>query len=1319
MNQMRLLRQLDRVASRYRQLRLWQLLALVWLGAALVGVVFWALRLSQAYPLPLLGGLAVLGALSALFSAIRYARDPAWIAKRVESTFPELQTCLLAAIELEPDLPGGRHGYLQGRVILQALAHAKTHHWASIVSPSQLWLAATANVLCFTLFAATVLLLVFMPPFQMLHASPLASSPAAMGETTMTIEPGDTEVELGNSLLVLARVQGPLPPEATLVFQTATGEETQLPMSVSLNDPIFSGRIPVVDQSLQYWVAMADQTSLKYRATVFEYPRLDRADAKLDYPEYTKLENRVVQDVRTVSVVEGTSLTLQCFLNKEVISAQLFDAKSATVPPIELIASKEEPLRYEATWTCDQSRRLKLALVDEAGRTNQKQVLFSINVTPNQLPSLKVVFPAKDLEVSPLEELELKASVWDDFGATKLGLTYSLAGNEPVDVVIAEQTAAKQKHEAAHVVRLEELSAETDQLLSYHWWAEDVGPDGQPRRVFGDMYFAEVRPFEEIFRQGEQPAGGEQQQRQQQQNQQGQGQNAQDAQQLAKLQKDIINATWKLVRRETGDSLTKAFPSDAEQVQLSQEGALEQATSLAERVQDPQSLQHIDAVLKHMQAAAEQLKTAAKTPSREPLQPALAAEQQAYAALLKLRAREHEVVQQQQRGQQSGAQQQSSARSQQQRQQLQQLEMRNEENRYETERAAQERKQESAEDRENRQIQNRLRELARRQSDVNERVKELQSALEEAQTEQQKEELRRQLKRLQDEQQQILQDTDELQSRLEQPQNAERMSEERQQLEETRDQVRRASEALEQERVGQASAAGSRAEQQFEDLREEFRRRAANRFNQEMQEMRQQARELEQNEQKIAEQLNPQPAQPEDAPPKLRDETPNREPLAEELGQQRQRLDDLQERMRRTIGEAEESEPILSQRLYEAVRDAQDRQIQQSMQQAERAIRQGLTEQAQQQEAAAGEGVRRLRESVERAAEGVLGDETEGLRRAREELRDLSRDLNEEIRRNGGESTQNEDATQRENAQGPPGSQSAQGNQREENQKQSGQGERDPDKNDPAKNDPAKNDRNQPGQGQNQQGERDEQEPQQEQGNEPGNPSGGGQQRPGQQQEDTGTQPSRENQLGNQEPTQRGEQPGQQQGPGQPMPTRGQRAQGETPQGQTQGAGGQRDEEQQKSQGSGGRRPNGERPPRENPPRLDTEESSEQGGTTGGGGNQRMTAPLTGEDFREWSARLRDVEEMIEDPELRAEVARIRERARAIRAELKRHSAEPNWDLVQQQVAGPLYELRNRVAEELLRRTSKKALVPLDRDPVPPQYSEKTRRYYEQLGTGK
>lgn len=91
---------------------------------------------------------------------------------------------------------------------------------------------------------------------------------------------------------------------------------------------------------------------------------------------------------------------------------------------------------------------------------------------------------------------------------------------------------------------------------------------------------------------------------------------------------------------------------------------------------------------------------------------------------------------------------------------------------------------------------------------------------------------------------------------------------------------------------------------------------------------------------------------------------------------------------------------------------------------------------------------------------------------------------------------------------------------------------------------------------------------------------------------------------------------------------------------------------------------------------------------------------------------------MVDDPELRAEAARIRDEARSMRAEFKRHSAEPNWELVRVKVAVPLLELRDRVAQEVLRRTSKKALVPLDRDPVPPGYAEKTRRYYERLGSG-
>lgn len=69
--------------------------------------------------------------------------------------------------------------------------------------------------------------------------------------------------------------------------------------------------------------------------------------------------------------------------------------------------------------------------------------------------------------------------------------------------------------------------------------------------------------------------------------------------------------------------------------------------------------------------------------------------------------------------------------------------------------------------------------------------------------------------------------------------------------------------------------------------------------------------------------------------------------------------------------------------------------------------------------------------------------------------------------------------------------------------------------------------------------------------------------------------------------------------------------------------------------------------------------------------------------------------------------------------DLKRHSRTPNWDLVQDDILRPLVELRDRVIEEARRRRGEQDLVPIDRDPVPIEFQEQVRRYYERLGSGR
>jgi len=131
-----------------------------------------------------------------------------------------------------------------------------------------------------------------------------------------------------------------------------------------------------------------------------------------------------------------------------------------------------------------------------------------------------------------------------------------------------------------------------------------------------------------------------------------------------------------------------------------------------------------------------------------------------------------------------------------------------------------------------------------------------------------------------------------------------------------------------------------------------------------------------------------------------------------------------------------------------------------------------------------------------------------------------------------------------------------------------------------------------------------------------------------------------------------------------------------------------------------------------------------RGGVEGGGLNKFFNnreggwqgGPLTGERFTQWSDSLREVEESIDSPELRAEVARVRDRAREVRVDYKRHSKEPQWDVVQAEISKPMAEIRARLQQEIAKRESTDALVPIDRDPVPGRFSELVRRYYEKLG---
>ena len=542
MMEARLQMQLGGLEAAHRRARLWRRLAWCWIGATILCMALvvvhratgWNSRMVWTLPLGL-------GALAALIvSVVEQSRrqDFRALALSLEAEHPELHPLLTTAIEQQPDRETGEFHFLQRRLINEVITHRH----------QRLWAEESQKKLFSAMFAQTGALVVFL---AVLFVSHVFAGGHHRGNVTpqlsadqVEVTPGDTKVERGTGLVISARFGGKPPPDATLVLVTASGKTKRLPLERHLADPVFGASLLEVDENGLYRVEYEAKKTRDFKITVFDYPALSRANAALVYPSYTGLTNRMIPDTLRVTAVEGTHLTYTFELNKPVTRARLVAKDGGASLSL---AVQTNAVAMLSGFKLTNSGRYSLELVDSEGRTNRTQSDFSIQVLTNRAPDVKIAFPRGDQRVSPLEELQLQASASDDFGVLKYGVGFGIAGQDPKFVELGGALRANEKRQFTNMISMEKLGVDVDQVVSYFAWADDYGPDGEVRRTFSDMYFAEVRPFDEIFRADQ---SGESAQNQRQPGQQGGGGNQNTR--LAELQKEIVIATWKLQRDQPG-----------------------------------------------------------------------------------------------------------------------------------------------------------------------------------------------------------------------------------------------------------------------------------------------------------------------------------------------------------------------------------------------------------------------------------------------------------------------------------------------------------------------------------------------------------------------------------------------------------------------------------------------------------------------------------------------------------------------------------------------------------------------------------------------
>ncbi len=360
------------------------------------------------------------------------------------------------------------------------------------------------------------------------------------------VEPGDATIRQGGRLDVTAETAGfePGMVEIFAKFESSVDWE-RAPMGPRLAGAGYEFAFSLVREPLRYYVEAGRLRSREFEVEVVAMPSVENVRLEYEYPAWSGLEPTVQDPGGDIMAVPGTRVTVVLTTDKElrdgllVVGGEELPVKGGRAE-IEVV---EDSLYHVASMY--QGERVRLT--DD----------FFITAVPDEKPKVKILEPGRDWRASSIEEVGVSIEVTDDFGLRDVELRYAVNGTEQGAVDLAARRGGKQVS-ATHMFYLEELGGAgisnlpspgggqlpppapesgliPGDLISYYVVAEDA-----KRETRSDMYFINVQPYERRYSQSQQ-AGGMQG---------GQGQRQDE---ISRRQKEIILATWNLIKERDAD----------------------------------------------------------------------------------------------------------------------------------------------------------------------------------------------------------------------------------------------------------------------------------------------------------------------------------------------------------------------------------------------------------------------------------------------------------------------------------------------------------------------------------------------------------------------------------------------------------------------------------------------------------------------------------------------------------------------------------------------------------------------------------------------
>src|SRR5215204_7347053 len=525
---------------------------------------------------------------------------------------------------------------------------------------------------------------------QLVTPTTLAASPNAL---SIKVKPGTARVPKGSDQDIIATLVN-FDSQQVTVFARPLGSKNDFQgqtMEPAKAKTDFRFSIFNIQDSMEYFVESNSVRSEVFKLNVVDLPYVKQLDLSLNFPAFTNLPTKAVEDGGDIAALKGTVATVTAKLSGKVRAARIVFADGKKTE----MKQQGSDFAGEVTVAADTSYYIELVSVDgEAYRGSNE---YDVSVLTDQPPVISFDKPGRDKKATNLEEVFTQARAEDDYGVVSMDLHFSVNGGEEKKVNLQQLSRESARSlTGAYTFFLEEYNLKPGDFISYFAKARDAGSEST-----SDIYFIEVKPFEMEYKQSQQQGGG------------GGGQGEQDQNALSRRQKDLIAATHRLIRegeKYTGQERKDGYEAVAAGQEKLRTDTLEFLDRMGRRLGGVDGPKQVAEMAQQLQQAAKEMEGAPAPLRKEQGKDALPPEQRALQKLFAADAifREVQVAFGNQNSSGGGG---GGEREQQELAGLFELELDKMKNQYETVQRAQQQQAEKQKS----EAERRLEELARRQ----------------------------------------------------------------------------------------------------------------------------------------------------------------------------------------------------------------------------------------------------------------------------------------------------------------------------------------------------------------------------------------------------------------------------------------------------------------------------------------------------------------------------------------------------------------------------------------------------------------------------